>query len=1094
MKKYAVLSILCSLLMTSVVWAQPSTPATTPPTRNASDVISLYSNAYSNISGIDWNPNWGQSTVVTDILVLGNTTKRYTSLNYQGVQFTSAVNASSMGNLHVDIWTSNCTAFDLFLINTSPVLFEKKYTIRPTLSGWNSIDIPLTSFAGVALSNISQMKFVGTPSGSSVVYLDNIYFWKSSNVPTITGFSIPEKFVGDAPFTITTPTSNSTGAFTYTSSNTSVATVSGSTVTILAPGTSTITANQAAAAPYAAGSATTTLLVSYPPPATAAPTPPTRNSGDVVSLFSNAYTDIAGINWNPFWGQSTILSDVAIATNATKKYTNFNYQGIQLGTPINVSSMSKLHLDVWTPNCTSFDFFLINTSPSTVEQKITLTPTLSGWNSYDINLTSFGLINLSNVSQIKMVATPSGSSVIYLDNLYFWKSASSPTLSNFNVPAKLVGDLPFTLTAPTSNSTGAFTYTSSNPTVATVSGNVVTILGAGTSTITANQAAAGSFGAGSISAPLVVSFPPPLTAAPTPPARLSSDYISLFSDAYLNISGVDFNPNWGQTTVVTDVTIAGNATKKYLNLNYQGIQTTNPINVSTMQFLHIDVWTPNMTAFDLYLINTIPATVEQKVRLTPTLSGWNTFNIPMTQFNTIALNNVSQIKFEGLPAGTGTFHMDNLYFWKASNAPTLSNFSVAPKFFGDAPFVLTPPTSNSAGAFTYSSSNTSVATISGSTVTIVGIGSSIITANQAAAGSYGTGSIAATLVVTTAPPPTAAPNPPTRNPADVKSFFSDAYTNVDGTIWFPNWGQTTVVSDIQVAGNNTKKYETMNYQGVELASTVDIRNMTKLHIDIYTKNCNALDLYLVNISPATVEEKITLFPSFTGWNSFDIDLAQFDTVNKAAIAQFKMVALPFGTTSFFMDNMYFWKPAGTLPVTLMQFTANRLNEKVQLDWKTAQEVNSRGFYLERSNDGRTWNTLGFIASKGNTAVGFNYQFIDQKPMNGLNLYRLKQVDLDGQYAYSAIASIRMGSIKNAMASVYPNPVKGTMFLKINVPSSITKIELINAAGQVVYRTQRSGLNADASVQIPVASFKSGVYGLRITQDSDVQTERILITQ
>jgi hypothetical protein len=1094
MKKYAVLSILCSLLMTSVVWAQPSAPATNPPTRNASDVISLYSNAYSNISGIDWNPNWGQSTVVTDILVLGNTTKRYTNLNYQGVQFTSAVNASSMGNLHVDIWTSNCTAFDLFLINTSPVLFEKKYTIRPTLSGWNSIDIPLTSFAGVALSNISQMKFLGTPSGSSVVFLDNIYFWKSSNVPTITGFSIPEKFVGDAPFTITTPTSNSTGAFTYTSSNTSVATVSGSTVTILAPGTSTITANQAAATPYASGSATTTLLVSYPPPATAAPTPPTRNSGDVVSLFSNAYTDVTGINWNPFWGQSTILSDVSIATNATKKYTNFNYQGIQLGTPLNVSSMSKLHLDVWTPNCTSFDFFLINTSPSTVEQKMTLTPTLSGWNSYDINLTSFGLINLSNISQIKMVATPSGSSVIYLDNLYFWKSASSPTLSNFNVPAKLVGDLPFTLTAPTSNSTGAFTYTSSNPTVATVSGNVVTILGAGSSTITANQAAAGAFGAGSITAPLVVSFPPPSTAAPTPPARLSADYLSLFSDAYLNISGVDFNPNWGQTTVVTDVAIAGNATKKYLNLNYQGIQTTNPINVSTMQFLHIDVWTPNMTAFDLYLINTTPATVEQKVRLTPTLSGWNTFNIPMTQFNTIALNNVSQIKFEGLPAGTGTFHMDNLYFWKANNAPTLSNFSVAPKFFGDAPFVLTPPTSNSAGAFTYSSSNTSVATISGNTVTIVGIGSSIITANQAAAGSFGAGSIAATLVVTTAPPPTAAPNPPTRNPADVKSFFSDAYTNVDGTIWFPNWGQTTVVSDIQVAGNNTKKYETMNYQGVELAGTVDIRNMTKLHIDIYTKNCNALELYLVNISPATVEEKITLFPSFTGWNSFDIDLAQFDTVNKAAIAQFKMVALPFGTTSFFMDNMYFWKPAGTLPVTLMQFTANRLNDLVQLDWKTAQEVNSRGFYLERSNDGRNWNTLGFIASKGNTAAGFAYQFIDQKPMIGLNLYRLKQVDLDEQYAYSSITSVRMGSVKNVLANIYPNPVKGTMNLKMNVPSSNTKIELINAAGQVVYSTQRSGLNADASVQIPVTSFKSGVYGLRITQDSDVQTERILITQ
>jgi hypothetical protein len=305
-------------------YAQPTVPATNPPTRNAGDVISLFSGSYTNVSGIDWFPNWGQSTVVADFTVLGNVTKRYTNLNYQGVQFASPINASSMTNLHVDIWTANCTAFDIFLINTSPVLFERKVTLNPTFSGWNSYDIPLTQFTGVALSNIGQIKLVGTPSGSSVVYLDNIYFWKSSNIPTITGFSIPEKFIGNAPFTITAPTSNSTGAFTYTSSNTSVATVSGTTITILAAGTSTITANQAAAAPYSAGSATTTLLVSYPPPAAAAPTPPTRAVGDYVSLYSDAYTNVSPIDWNPFWGQSTIVSEVQIATNPTRKYTNLN--------------------------------------------------------------------------------------------------------------------------------------------------------------------------------------------------------------------------------------------------------------------------------------------------------------------------------------------------------------------------------------------------------------------------------------------------------------------------------------------------------------------------------------------------------------------------------------------------------------------------------------------------------------------------------------------------------------------------------------------------------------------------------------------------
>jgi hypothetical protein len=80
-------------------------------------------------------------------------------------------------------------------------------------------------------------------------------------------------------------------------------------------------------------------------------------------------------------------------------------------------------------------------------------------------------------------------------------------------------------------------------------------------------------------------------------------------------------------------------------------------------------------------------------------------------------------------------------------APVFGPFTVPPKNVGDGPFALTPPTSTSSGAFTYSISDTSVATISGNTVTIKGAGSAVVTASQAADSTHAAGSTSATLTV-----------------------------------------------------------------------------------------------------------------------------------------------------------------------------------------------------------------------------------------------------------------------------------------------------------------------------------------------------------
>lgn len=150
----------------------PTTPAPTP-TYPPADVISIFSDAYTNVSGTNLSPNWGQSTVVSQPMINGNATLLYTGLNYQGIQLGSNQNVSTYGYLHLDYYSVNATALQVFLISPGPVEIPYSLTV-PTVSGWRSIDIPLSAFSPVDLKNVIQLKFVGNGN----VYLDNIVFRK----------------------------------------------------------------------------------------------------------------------------------------------------------------------------------------------------------------------------------------------------------------------------------------------------------------------------------------------------------------------------------------------------------------------------------------------------------------------------------------------------------------------------------------------------------------------------------------------------------------------------------------------------------------------------------------------------------------------------------------------------------------------------------------------------------------------------------------------------------------------------------------------------------------------------------------------------
>lgn len=158
----------------------------------------------------------------------------------------------------------------------------------------------------------------------------------------------------------------------------------------------------------------------------------------------------------------------------------------------------------------------------------------------------------------------------------------------------------------------------------------------------------------------------PLEAAPTPPNRLDEDVISIFSDAYTDVSGTDINPGWGQSTISTIVDIIDNPTLSYVNLNYQGTQLDTAIDASSMEYLHIDLWTLDATEVNVYPISV--SSGERSYSLTITPDQWNSYDIPLSVFTDagLSITDIHQFKFDGT-AGS-TIFLDNIYFYKESGA------------------------------------------------------------------------------------------------------------------------------------------------------------------------------------------------------------------------------------------------------------------------------------------------------------------------------------------------------------------------------------------------------------------------------------------
>ena len=572
----------------------------------------------------------------------------------------------------------------------------------------------------------------------------------------------------------------------------------------------------------------------------AAPTP-SNDSADVISVYSDAYTSIVSAK-NPDWSQATVTTEILVDGNNTLKYTGLDYQGMQYPAT-DVSAMEFVHLDYYTEDATALNLYVIQVGSDNASYDIAATDgiTTGEWVSLDIPMSTYAAVDLTGAFQFKTT----GNGTVYVDNLYFWKA---PTAAGTDTS---LSDLTLDGTTITGFASLASSYAVELPAGTTVVPTVTAATtDAGASAVVTAAASlpgdttiAVTAADGVTTSTITVAFtidPTPQTAAPTP-SQDSADVISVYSEAYTSVGVSNLNPAWGQTTSYSEIQVAGNNTLQYANLDYQGVEYASS-DVSTMENLHIDFYADNTNALQLFLVGVDPSgqygSAEVSFDIAAAQSGitngqWVSVDIPMTNYASLDLTQAIQFK----TAGDGTVWVDNLYFWKA---PTVAGSDVT---LSDLTVDGSTVAGFGAGLTSYGvelpAGTTTVPTVA-ATTTDAGA-SAVVTA---AASIPGTTSIAVTAAdgvststitvsFTIDPTPTVAAPTPSQDAADVISVYSDAYTAIGNVDVNPAWSQATVVTGIDIAGNNTLEYANLNYQGTTFDST-DVSAMDNLHVDVYT--------------------------------------------------------------------------------------------------------------------------------------------------------------------------------------------------------------------------------------------------------------------
>lgn len=176
-----------------------------------------------------------------------------------------------------------------------------------------------------------------------------------------------------------------------------------------------------------------------------------------------------------------------------------------------------------------------------------------------------------------------------------------------------------------------------------------------------------------------------------------------------------------------------------------------------------------------------------------------------------------------------------------------------------------------------------------------------------------------------------------------------------------------------------------------------------------------------------------------------------------------------------------------LPVELVAFNGEARENDNYLHWLTYSETNNQGFYIERSEDGINFSSVGYQEGAGNSNTVIDYSFIDNSIKSLIYYYRLKQIDFDGKHEYSDVIIISRAEKEEKLITVYPNPFVDK--INLNTTNENLIIEIFNSSGVKIYskRIYSHHVQIDFSQLQPA----SGVYFLSASDGSKMETAKLV---
>ena len=171
-----------------------------------------------------------------------------------------------------------------------------------------------------------------------------------------------------------------------------------------------------------------------------------------------------------------------------------------------------------------------------------------------------------------------------------------------------------------------------------------------------------------------------------------------------------------------------------------------------------------------------------------------------------------------------------------------------------------------------------------------------------------------------------------------------------------------------------------------------------------------------------------------------------------------------------------------LPIELLSFTAEPLDEEVQLEWTTLSEINNSFFTVERSIDGEEFEIVNQQAGAGNSNGVRTYNAVDPKPHAGLSYYRLKQTDFNGDFTYSGMVPVNFeGEYGSGLNVIYADRTNGTLHIRCsNAANSEIIVEIFDAGGRMIQSATEARAHQNWNGVISISDLSRGSYIARIT--------------